>query len=185
MEGTCHGLIWDAILEFSWRNWGNPRRTLVSIAAILLTYFAYFEKKNESRLMRSPCCLSVNPPFINLWMPELIIMYIMAREPNSAIYFINPSHQSVCLHTCIPPFIARQRLSRHVSAATNTRNNRRIVGRVCLWVCLYTIPLSLLGDNSVKTFLRQRRIAEGVVFCAVRVVSKESRLLVLPRTSCF
>jgi hypothetical protein len=51
-------------------------------------------------------------------------------------------------------------------------------------VCLY-IPLSLLGNNSVKTFPRQRRNVGGVVFYAAHVVSKESRRLVLPTTSCF
>jgi hypothetical protein len=45
--------------------------------------------------------------------------------------------------------------------------------------------LSLLGNNSVKTFPQQRRIIGCVVFYAVRVVSKEGRLLVLPRTSCY
>jgi hypothetical protein len=52
-----------------------------------------------------------------------------------------------------------------------------------LWVYVY-IPLSLSGNSSVKTFPRQRRIVVGVVFYAVRVVSKESSRLVLPRTSC-
>jgi hypothetical protein len=37
----------------------------------------------------------------------------------------------------------------------------------------------------VKTFPRQRRILVGVVFYAIRVVSKESRRLVLPRTFYF
>jgi hypothetical protein len=52
------------------------------------------------------------------------------------------------------------------------------------------IPLSLLGSGSVKTLPRQRihtqqrRIVGLVVLYAVRVVSKESRRLVLPRTSC-
>jgi hypothetical protein len=45
------------------------------------------------------------------------------------------------------------------------------------------IPLSLLGNNSVKTFPRQCRIVGRVVFYVVRVVSNENRL-VLPRTSC-
>jgi hypothetical protein len=84
---------------------------------------------------------------------------------------------------CIPPFVARQWLSKHVPTATNTRNNRRTVGCVCLWVCL-CIPLSLLGNNSVKTFPRQWRIVGGIVFYVVGVISEESRRLVLPRTSC-
>jgi hypothetical protein len=49
-------------------------------------------------------------------------------------------------------------------------------------------PLSLLGNGSVKRTAAtntQATIEEllGVVFYAVRVVSKESRRLVLPRTS--
>jgi hypothetical protein len=69
-------------------------------------------------------------------MPETIFMklgmYIMAPEPISGAYFINPYHQSVC-QICISPIVARQRLGKHVPAATNTRNNRRIVGRVVLY----------------------------------------------------
>jgi hypothetical protein len=84
----------------------------------------------------------------------------------------------------IPPFVARKRLGKHVPAARNTRNNRRTARHVCLWVCLY-IPLSLLGNNSVNTSPRQRRIVGDVVFYAVSVVSKENRRLVLTRTSCF
>jgi hypothetical protein len=47
-------------------------------------------------------------PPINFWMPEPIFMklgvYIMASEPTSTAYFINPSHHSVCLYvyTCVP-----------------------------------------------------------------------------------
>jgi hypothetical protein len=45
--------------------------------------------------------VSVYPP-INFWMLELIFMklgmYIMAPEPNSVVYFINPSQQSACLY---------------------------------------------------------------------------------------
>jgi hypothetical protein len=96
---------------------------------------------------------------------------------------------------CIPPFIARQRFYEHVPAETNTCNNGRIVGRVIfyavhalskesLWVC-QGIPLSLLGNGSVKTLWRKRRIVGGVVFYVVHVVSKESRRLVHERTSCY
>jgi hypothetical protein len=83
----------------------------------------------------------------------------------------------------VSPFVARQRLGKHIPTATNTCKNGRIVERVCLWVCL-CIPLPLLGNNSVYTFPGQRRIFGGVVFYAVLVVSKESNRLVLPRTSC-
>jgi hypothetical protein len=122
------------------------------------------------------------------------------------VYFINPSHQSWCLYVypfyrcngsvkCIPAIVARQWIGKHVPAATNKRNNWIIVGPVIFfaarvlskgsmwfWLCF---PLSLLGNNSVKTFPRQRRIVGGVVFYVVLVVSKKSRRLVLPRISCY
>jgi hypothetical protein len=50
-------------------------------------------------------------------------------------------------------------------------------------VCVCVSPLSLLGNGSVKVPLSM--LDNGYVFYAVRVVSKESRRLVLPRTSCF
>jgi hypothetical protein len=107
--------------------------------------------------------MSVNPFPINLWMLEPIIMklgmYVMAPEPISTAYFINPSYQSVCLYVyppivarqkfgkVYPPFIARQRLGKHITTVKNTRNSRRIVGRVCLWVSLCML-LSLLGKKA-------------------------------------
>jgi hypothetical protein len=47
-------------------------------------------------------------------------MYIMAPEPLSKTYFINPYHQSLCLYV-YPLIVARQRLGRNVIAATNTQ----------------------------------------------------------------
>jgi hypothetical protein len=44
----------------------------------------------------------------------------MALEPISTAYFINPSHQSVCLYV-YPPLVAKQRLSKIVTAAMNTQ----------------------------------------------------------------
>jgi hypothetical protein len=38
----------------------------------------------------------------------------MATEPISMAYYINPSHQSVCVCILIYPIIARQRLGIHV-----------------------------------------------------------------------
>jgi hypothetical protein len=46
-------------------------------------------------------------------------MYIMALESISTAYFINPSHQSVCLYM-YPPTVARQHLGKKVAAARNT-----------------------------------------------------------------
>jgi hypothetical protein len=60
----------------------------------------------------------------------------------------------------------------HVPAATNTRNNRRSVRGMSVDLC---IPLSLLANNPVETFPRQRRIVGSVVFYVVRAASKESR----------
>jgi hypothetical protein len=100
--------------------------------------------------------LSVCPP-IKFRMAEPFFMklgtYIMAPELISAAYFINPSHQSVCLYM-YPTIAARQRLRINVNAATNTHAKLgKIVGRV--------------------------------VFYAVRLISKECRLSVLPVTSCY
>jgi hypothetical protein len=71
-----------------------------------------------------------------IWMSGPVFMklgmHTLAPQPISMTYFINPSHQSVCLYV-YPPIIARQRHSKHVPAATNTRNDRRIVGLVILY----------------------------------------------------
>jgi hypothetical protein len=56
-------------------------------------------------------------------------MYSMAFELISAVYFINPTHQSVCLYV-YPSTFARQGLSKNVTAAMNTHNNKRIVVRI-------------------------------------------------------
>jgi hypothetical protein len=151
--------------------------------------------------MLSPCCMCVCVfPLINFWMPESISMkfvidvYLGTWAHHNGV--LHKSLPSFCVSAyvsllsllgkgsvkCSPPFVAKQRPSKHVLAATNTRNNRRIVGRVCLWVCL-CIPLSLLGNNSGTTYPQQRRIVGGVVFYEIRVVSKDSRWLVLPRTT--
>jgi hypothetical protein len=93
-------------------------------------------------------------------------MYIMAPEAISTAYCI-----------CIPLIIPRQQLGKHVPPAKKSHKNRGIVGRVVfyavrvvskksLWVYL-CIPLSLLGNDSVNTFPRQRIIVGGVVLLAV------------------
>jgi hypothetical protein len=68
--------------------------------------------------------VSVYPP-INFWMPEPIIMklgmYITAPEPISKAYFINSSHQSVCLYV-YPSLVARQWIGKNVNAEMNTHS---------------------------------------------------------------
>jgi hypothetical protein len=94
---------------------------------------------------------------------------------------------------CIPHFGARHRLGKHFPAAKSTRDNRRIFGLVIfcavrvfskesMWVSL-CIPLSFLGNNSVKTFSRQSGTVGRLVFYADRVVSKERGRLFL-KISC-
>jgi hypothetical protein len=66
-----------------------------------LAYFSYFEK-NESRVMsHNVICIPVPEPIF-----MKLRLYIMAPEPISKAYFINPSHQSVCLYA-YPPIVAR------------------------------------------------------------------------------
>jgi hypothetical protein len=64
-----------------------------------LVYFPYFEKIKVG--LCDHHAASVSLP-INFQMPEPIFkklgMYIMTPEPTSAVYFINHSHQSVCLY---------------------------------------------------------------------------------------
>jgi hypothetical protein len=130
--------------------------------------------KSKSKLTRLPCCLCV---CVCVWMcmdvypPYKLVECLKQCLRN--LYLIN---------SIIPCIVARQRLGKHVPAATVTRNNRRIVGHVSyavlvvseenLWVCL-CIPLVVARYWSVNTFPRQRRVVGGVVFYAV-LVSKES-----------
>jgi hypothetical protein len=169
-------------------------------------FLAYFPKVGLCDL--HPVCVSVYPHYqlLNAWTNLYETWYVYhANWAHLTVYFRNPSRQSVCTCIpatvarqrsvkCIPPFGARQRLGKHVQAAKNTRNIRRIIGRVIfyairvlskegLWVCLH-IPLSLLGNGSAKTFSWQRRTVGGVVFYAVHVVSKENRRSVPSGTSC-
>jgi hypothetical protein len=82
--------------------------------------------------MRSPCCLCVCIPPINFKMPEPIFMKlgmcIMAPEPISTAYFINPSQQSV--YMCI---VTGQRLCKQVPEAKNVHDSRRIVEGVVIY----------------------------------------------------
>jgi hypothetical protein len=102
----------------------------------------------------------------------------------------------ICVSVCVSPTtVARQWLSKHIPALSNTHNNRKIVEciifyTVCvisiqtLWVSL-CMPLLLLGKSSGNMFPQQWRTVGGIIFSVVHVISKESKQLVLPRTSCF
>jgi hypothetical protein len=113
--------------------------------------------------MQSPCCMC-------LWIPPISTFECLRQSLwNLALYHRIRAHLNGALHkslslvtvcVCIPPivarqrlgkmypFIARQRLDRHVTAATNAT-----IGHVCLCA-----SLSLLGNNSVKTFSRQKEV---------------------------
>jgi hypothetical protein len=147
--------------------------------------------------MRSPCCLCncvclcTCTPSHQLWNSWTWYVYHGTWAHLNSV--LHKSLPSVSVAVCISPsIIATQRLGKHVPAATNTCNNKRIIGRfilfaVCvvskesLWVSL-CIALLLLGNGSVNSSLWQWRIVEGVVFYAFRVMLKGSRRLVIPRT---
>jgi hypothetical protein len=80
--------------------------------------------------MKSRCCLCTSSN--NFRMAEPIFMKLsmfnMAPESISTAYFINPSHQSLCLYVYLF-VVARQLFGKHVTAEMNTRNNIIIVGR--------------------------------------------------------
>jgi hypothetical protein len=63
-------------------------------------------------------------------------MRIMVSEPISMVYFINPSHQSVCLHV-YPPIVARQRLVKYVPVAKEEFLKASLCDLlpVCMFVC--------------------------------------------------
>jgi hypothetical protein len=127
---------------------------------------------------------------------------------HATAYVINPFHQSVCLFVysssrckAMARFNVRLFLCSVLgNGLENTFPWQRMyatieklleplfyIGSMSLrWesVSLFVYPIPLLSNSSVKTFLLQRRIVVGVVFYAVHVVSKESRRLILPRTSC-
>jgi hypothetical protein len=54
-----------------------------------------------------------------------LVMYIMAPEPISTAYFVNPSHDSMCLYV-YSPICGRQRLSKHVPMATSAQTTKEL-----------------------------------------------------------
>jgi hypothetical protein len=77
--------------------------------------------------------------------------YIMATNPISTAYFINPSHQSVCLFL-LPPIVARQQIGVNVTAATNTYENieELLDASFSMWPLSYQRKYTI---NSFQNFL--------------------------------
>jgi hypothetical protein len=63
--------------------------------------------------------------------PEPVLMkldiYQVAPEPSPTAYFINPPKQPICLH--VYPVVARQRLHKQFTVATNTKTIKKTGGR--------------------------------------------------------
>jgi hypothetical protein len=125
--------------------------------------------------MRSPCCqcVWVSPyQLSNAWTNLYETWYEYHgnwAHLNSVLHKSLPlvcvsvcvsllSLQGNCSVKCIPHFVAKQCLGKHVPAVTNTCNSRRIVEHVAVCLC---IPLSLLGNNLVKTFPRNKKLLEA------------------------
>jgi hypothetical protein len=96
----------------------DPSKDACCICNNTFQIVAYFPKVGSCDLL--PVCVCFVSPPISFWMPEPIFMkldtYMTAPESIPMVYFINPSHQSVCLYV----YVAGQRLNKNVTAATNT-----------------------------------------------------------------
>jgi hypothetical protein len=173
----------------------------------LSSFSAYFPKLRLCDL--HPVCLSVIPPhqILNGLTDLYETWYVYHGNWANLNGVLHKCLTSVCMSVCVSllslqgngsvkclfRFGAGQPLGKHFSVATNTLYKRIIVNKSfsrrslsyqkSLWVCL-CVSLSLLCNNSVKTSPRQRRILGDLICYAVHVVSKESRPLVLLRTSC-
>jgi hypothetical protein len=86
-------------------------------------------------------------------------MYITAPAPVSTACFINVSHQSVCLYV----YVARQRLCKHVTAATNTRYNIRIAGRAFFYTVCVVPKESLVGLSGYPHTVASQRLGKSVL----------------------
>jgi hypothetical protein len=144
------------------------------------------EKKLHSE---NKMVISLNPFLILLFLFKKIIVDLWDRRDVSVsvhlcvcCLYIPPSTFE-CLNQSLWNLV---RVSCHLSLSQLCTSH---IPPVSLCVCMW-IPLSLLLNLSVKTLPRQQntcnngRIAGRFVFNAVHVVSKESRRLVPPRTSC-
>jgi hypothetical protein len=100
--------------------------------------------------------------------------YVIGHNSFTSQYLLNIYIYCRICRLCIINYenkkiIARQRLRKHFHVAKITRNSRRIVGRVSV---------------SRERCSTAKKIVGVAVFCTVRVVSNESRRLVLARMFC-
>jgi hypothetical protein len=143
--------------------------------------------------MRSLCCLyvcvSVYPPYqlFNAWRNPCETWFVHHSTWAHLNYFLRKSLPSICVFVCVSvlsllgngsvkcihPFGARQWLGKHFHTANEyTQQWKNYSMRHFLWgpclikggyVGLSMYLLSLLNNNSVKTFPRQRRIVEDAL----------------------
>jgi hypothetical protein len=108
--------------------------TCVSIHQIWIhlpfhSFLVYFPELGLCDL--HPVCVSFTQ-LLNAWTIFMKLgMYIMAPEPTSTAYFINSSHQSLCLYV-YPSYRCKATARLHVSL------------------------LAVIGNGSINTFLRQQ-----------------------------
>jgi hypothetical protein len=156
---------------------------------MFLAYFPHSEKKKcKFWLMRSPPCLCVYPyQLLNAWTNLYETWHV---------YHGTWSHFNGVLHKSLPSVCASVPLSSLGNGSVNTFPRQRIHAIELLGASFPMLSVSikgesvrlcmlllLLGNRSINNFPPQWRTVGGV-FCVVRVISKESRRFVLPRTSC-
>jgi hypothetical protein len=108
-------------------------------------------------VVRLKCiCMSMNCPphyLLNAWTNLCKTLYVYRVNWPHLTGVHRKSLPSLCVFVCVSipslldkgsvncifPFNSRQWLGRHVPAAKNAGNNRKIVGCVCLWVCVLNL----------------------------------------------
>jgi hypothetical protein len=124
-------------------------------------------------------CLWIPLP-INFWMPEPIFMklgiYIVVSELISTAYFINPSHQSVCLYV-YPPIVARQRLDKNVTEANNTHATIKelLDASFSVWSESYQRKVGDYFFPEILVYLRENTSSQQVLFREIIAVYTKNR----------
>jgi hypothetical protein len=99
---------WKKVMTMPWK-FIKEAETLSEIGVTVFTHaweyifrLFYLFWRNETRLMRLRCCLCVCVitlnQCLNAWTNLYETLYIMAAEPISTVYLINPTHQPLCLY---------------------------------------------------------------------------------------